>query len=90
MSAFSRVIAISGLGFMTVASTLIAPGMANAAPTSKPLPCRASMSNARPADYTTIVEIARNPCGVGDWRLTDLRRALMATPRIELYRFAHK
>jgi hypothetical protein len=38
---------------MTVASTLIAAAPADAAPTSKPLPCHASMSNAHPADYTT-------------------------------------
>ncbi|HET7019041.1 MAG TPA: hypothetical protein VFI65_34300 [Streptosporangiaceae bacterium] len=67
MSTFSRVIAISGLGLMTVASTLIAPGLANAAPTSKPLPCHASMSNARPADYTTIVV---NVKSVADVRIT--------------------
>ncbi|HXS64260.1 MAG TPA: hypothetical protein VN767_15505 [Streptosporangiaceae bacterium] len=58
MRTFSQVIAISGFGAMAVASTLVAPGMAAAAPTSKPLPCHASMSNARPADNTkTVVNV---------------------------------
>ena len=55
MRAFSQVIAITGLGVMAVASTLITSAAANAAPTSKPLPCHASMSNAHPADYTTTM-----------------------------------
>ena len=53
MRAFSQAIAITGLGVMTVTSTLTSSAVAEAAPTSKPLPCHASMSNAHPADYTT-------------------------------------
>jgi hypothetical protein len=67
MRTFSQVIAISGLGAAAVAATLIAPAMASAAPTSKPLPCHASMSNAHPADYSTIVV---NVKSVADVRIT--------------------
>lgn len=53
MRAFWQVITITGLGVTAVANTLITSTAAAAAPTSKPLPCHASMSNAHPADYTT-------------------------------------
>jgi hypothetical protein len=67
MRAFSQVIAITGLGVMAVASTPITPAAANAAPTSKPLPCHASMSNAHPADYTTTTV---NVKSLADVRIT--------------------
>ena len=67
MRTFMRVITITGLGVTAIASTLITPGMAGAAPMHKPLPCRASMSNARPADYTTTVV---NVKSVADARIT--------------------
>ncbi len=55
MRTFSQVIAIAGLGALTLSSTLIVPQVAGAAPTSKRIPCHASMSNAHPADFTTTV-----------------------------------
>lgn len=67
MRAFSQVIAITSLGAMAVASTLIAAAPADAAPTSKPLPCHASMSNAHPADYTTTTV---NVKSVADVKIT--------------------
>ena len=53
MRTFMQIIAITGLGAATIASTLISPVTADATPAHKPLPCHASMSNAHPADYTT-------------------------------------
>ena len=67
MRAFSQVITITGLGVMAVASTLTSSAAADAAPTSKPLPCHASMSNAHPADYTTTDV---NVKSVADVRIT--------------------
>src|SRR5262249_23096099 len=67
MRTFMQVIAITGLGATTIASTLLTPGMASAAPMRKPLPCHASMSNARPADYTTTTV---NVKSVADARVT--------------------
>jgi hypothetical protein len=55
MRVLSQVIAATGLGALTLTSTLITSAVTLAAPTSKPLPCHASMSNAHPADYTTTV-----------------------------------
>jgi hypothetical protein len=66
MRAFWQVITIAGLGVTAVANTLITPA-ANAAPTSKPLPCHASMSNAHPADYTTTTV---NVKSVADVKIT--------------------
>jgi hypothetical protein len=67
MRTFSQVITISGLGALTLAGTLIAPAVATAAPTSKPLPCHTSMSNAHPADFTTTTV---NVKSVADVRIT--------------------
>ncbi len=67
MRVFTQVFAIAGLGVMTAAGTLIAPGIASAAPMHKPLPCHASMSNAHPAQYTTTVV---NVKSVADARIT--------------------
>lgn len=67
MRTFSHVIAITGLAAMAVVSTLITSTAANAASTSKPLPCHASMSNAHPADYTTTTV---NVKSVADVRVT--------------------
>jgi hypothetical protein len=67
MRTFSQVITISGLGALTLAGTLIAPAVATAAPTSKPLPCHTSMSSAHPADFTTTTV---NVKSVSDVRIT--------------------
>jgi hypothetical protein len=67
MRVFTQVIAIAGLGAMTIAGTLVTPGMADAAPMRKPLPCHAAMSSAHPADYTTTVVNVKT---VADARIT--------------------
>jgi hypothetical protein len=67
MRPFRQVIAIAGLGSLALGSTLIAPGLAGATPTSKRIPCHASMSNAHPADYTTTVV---NVKSVADVKIT--------------------
>jgi len=41
------------LGVPAAMAFLLVPGTASAAPTIAPLSCQASMSNSRPADYTT-------------------------------------
>jgi len=53
MRPFSFVATAGTTAALALAIGLVAPSAASAGPLAKALPCRASMSNSRPADYTT-------------------------------------
>ncbi|HTU05691.1 MAG TPA: hypothetical protein VMG13_09085, partial [Trebonia sp.] len=47
------------------AAILLVPATASAAPATTALPCSASMSNSRPADYTTTDVLVRTAAHAG-------------------------
>jgi len=50
-----RMLAIAGVPVLLGALTFVAPAASAAAAPARALPCRATMSSSRPADYTTVV-----------------------------------